>query len=1356
MAEPVLKYQFFDKDGKSHTIDKSEYDAHSDDFAKQFPDVSMRMVDPNGKSYNVPIADVNDAINDGGYRMWQLGHKTVTRPAQPTQPQVQQPTQAQAAPQQVQPQQKPTNIDAEGLARSVNATVKQATQGFDKFTKNLDEYYKQKPVGGGIATKQRYNIETGKMDKTYLTSAGTEHNLEVEARQVQKAQEDWVEGSERRELREQAADMDKQLEKALAQRELLRYKDTNDPTIKKTVEENEALINQLQRDSQALKMKADQLELDKEQRDIRYQAEMNERRSRDARGEAPTSWWDAFKRNFGASAVTGIQPMGGNIDRSMVEAQMARSGAYGEERKNILEERELINVRQRLHDEAQSLINDIKLDQKYNDKLGIFGGPARALTKTAEVALNPRTWDYGEADLNTQLAIAKAVIKSDSGEALSPNEQRLLDTWAKNAAINSKYGDQLSGWTKAAMVTGESLPFMLEMAMNPGSGLGQFATKKIVQYAEKKAMTRFLAEGIQKFGKEQGEKWAMRKGKEYLRKHAKSLLTKKVFARGLGDVAGSYFMASTTGMARTAADYQNRVTGDVDLSVDANGDIIYKGIRQDTKENPGAALFKSLTATGIENWSEMAGNYFGFINDFFGKALGKLAVGKAGRKMLAETGSIEGVTLNKAQKFIYELAANKGIGAFSEGLKQFADRTQWHGVINEYLEEVVGNIANAAIVGDMTFDTNKDTGVFNLQQNIDTFCGVALMGGFMSTLNTVGYAAHKINYDVDRVSKKNAELFGGELWNDIKTMVDNSHSDPRELNDMLTYLFRGDSGKAYSPEEKNAIMKYTQAVLEKEGSEMVTYQPRMYSSSIQQTNENGKNQWVVTSSDKYGTAIETKTFDNEEDAKAFEAELKMNQQQRDFSDNLAMVNRLSYAESANVVDEFLKVSGIDTANESAYADAMARVNDPKSDLGKAFLKFKYDRILEKARQSAETIAQFEADMGLQPGTVKWLSEQNPIDLDSEDLEIYDEASKMLETLAYPPTELHEEHSQQKGAEAGQEVVDLVDSPDEAIDPNDNKGQSLMSDYKAAEAAFEEVLARNEDLNEEYHRLLNMGLIPQEIISALDSFSPNEVQTIIDFYNKRAAFQGYMDEAAKQINLAAGKNRVRHTFTGTINGQKDETNIINITDGTNTYTLVSGNVQTDSRGQLTGVESGLIIALDENGDFVQLNDDPKYTIAPSGITLAQYEASEVQRLQEAVTMVTDPTHVDAEKDGPELWNSDDDPRLTKAGKFLRDHHLDELPQFWNVLVGDMSFVGPRPERKFYIKQIIAEDPRYEYLYQIRPGITSMATLYNGYTDTMEKMLKRLEMDLDYLKHRSWWLDFKIIGLTFLKIIFGRKI
>lgn len=130
-------------------------------------------------------------------------------------------------------------------------------------------------------------------------------------------------------------------------------------------------------------------------------------------------------------------------------------------------------------------------------------------------------------------------------------------------------------------------------------------------------------------------------------------------------------------------------------------------------------------------------------------------------------------------------------------------------------------------------------------------------------------------------------------------------------------------------------------------------------------------------------------------------------------------------------------------------------------------------------------------------------------------------------------------------------------------------------------------------------------------------------------------------------------------------------------------------------------------------------------------------------------------LDAEKDGPQLTDQKNDMRLTKVGRFLRDHHLDELPQLWNVFRGDMAFVGPRPERKFYIDQIMKHDPRYENLYQIRPGVTSFATLYNGYTDTMEKMLRRLKLDLYYLENRSWWMDAKILALTFLKILFGKR-
>ena len=128
---------------------------------------------------------------------------------------------------------------------------------------------------------------------------------------------------------------------------------------------------------------------------------------------------------------------------------------------------------------------------------------------------------------------------------------------------------------------------------------------------------------------------------------------------------------------------------------------------------------------------------------------------------------------------------------------------------------------------------------------------------------------------------------------------------------------------------------------------------------------------------------------------------------------------------------------------------------------------------------------------------------------------------------------------------------------------------------------------------------------------------------------------------------------------------------------------------------------------------------------------------------------------AEEDGVPQLAQQDDSRLTKVGKMLREHHLDELPQLWNVLVGDMSFVGYRPERKFFIDMIIEKNPAYEQLFCSRPGVTSMATLYNGYTDTMDKMLQRLDMDLDYLKNRSLWLDMKIIGKTILSIVGWKK-
>ena len=131
------------------------------------------------------------------------------------------------------------------------------------------------------------------------------------------------------------------------------------------------------------------------------------------------------------------------------------------------------------------------------------------------------------------------------------------------------------------------------------------------------------------------------------------------------------------------------------------------------------------------------------------------------------------------------------------------------------------------------------------------------------------------------------------------------------------------------------------------------------------------------------------------------------------------------------------------------------------------------------------------------------------------------------------------------------------------------------------------------------------------------------------------------------------------------------------------------------------------------------------------------------------------NVDAEKNGILRTVEERKGKMTKIGCFLCEHHLDELPQLFNVLLGDMSLVGPRPERQFFIDQILQVNPNYIHIYKMRPGLTSNAALYNGYTHTMEKMLIRLDMDLAYLTTRSLWGDFVIVCKTTFYILTGKK-
>jgi len=130
-------------------------------------------------------------------------------------------------------------------------------------------------------------------------------------------------------------------------------------------------------------------------------------------------------------------------------------------------------------------------------------------------------------------------------------------------------------------------------------------------------------------------------------------------------------------------------------------------------------------------------------------------------------------------------------------------------------------------------------------------------------------------------------------------------------------------------------------------------------------------------------------------------------------------------------------------------------------------------------------------------------------------------------------------------------------------------------------------------------------------------------------------------------------------------------------------------------------------------------------------------------------------IDAEKDGPAL-STKHDKRITRIGRFLRKTRLDEIPNFWNVLKGEMSLVGPRPERQFYIDKIVEKAPHYLHLQKVRPGITSWGQVKFGYAENVDQMVERLKFDLIYIENMSLYVDFKILIYTIITVFKGKGV
>lgn len=468
----------------------------------------------------------------------------------------------------------------------------------------------------------------------------------------------------------------------------------------------------------------------------------------DRKASEQRSWWQDLPRGGGGAITT--------FNFSTNNGRMADQ-----------EYKDLSAARNQLT-EAQRIINEADINAKNGTmsdwlKSSFAGGASRGF---GQKLFDVSTWDAGMTDLNNNASALMALKAFDEGKPLTRSQEMLLDAMSVKLATDAYFGSYVGRGYKAGQITAESIPFMIEMCINPASTTGKSATSQLSRYA------------LQRFGK------------QALKKNAKKYAATKAATRVLGDVAGSAMMSASTGTGRVTADAVDRMTGQVTYDTDLeDGTSYFTGHTEG--DDALTAFGKAFASTTIENYSEMVGNYFA-------PALGM--VGRGVRK------GMEKIGLGSVGRFIDNVAASD----VAKLVTDFEKNSQWNGLIGEYAEEVAGNIMNALVVGDMTLDTAEGTGVFNLNQNIDTFLGVSLMGGFLSSVKTLGYRTPKYRAKKDMQSKDNTAslAFGDQdTWGGIRNAL--AFGNEEEVKSALNDVLNNDS---YTEQQKAAALDYAKSV----------------------------------------------------------------------------------------------------------------------------------------------------------------------------------------------------------------------------------------------------------------------------------------------------------------------------------------------------------------------------------------------------------------------------------------------------------------------------------------------------------------------------------------------------------------
>lgn len=403
---------------------------------------------------------------------------------------------------------------------------------------------------------------------------------------------------------------------------------------------------------------------------------------------------------------------------------------------------------------AQGLLDEaVKVIEQADRNTHGATGVGNALRGIKDGLFDPHTWDLGIGELVDANNLRRVIAKSDRNETLTDDERSLLDALATNMAVSSLYGSKVGMGYNIGKGTAQSLPFMIEFALNPIAGSSKTIAGKIARY--------------------------------WLKHNAKGKALKKAGARVIGDIAAATGTMATSGSLRTAADAITRTTGNPLYEITPEGKAVYAGHEQG--DTPLKAIGKSATAGSIEYYTELLGGAFGPIGRAVGGVLGKVP----GMK------SITGY-LSRSQAA--ELIRGIRTSDWAKSVGDFTSRTGWHGMVEEYSEEEIGNILNYFTVGDVQ---KKD--LLDPQQHLETFGSVALMGGFFSAVKTAGYrpARSRAQKQVAILDQQAGDLLGEE-WQNIKAACDNNN-DPQSGTATLAQVLESSQ---YNPEQKRAILSY--------------------------------------------------------------------------------------------------------------------------------------------------------------------------------------------------------------------------------------------------------------------------------------------------------------------------------------------------------------------------------------------------------------------------------------------------------------------------------------------------------------------------------------------------------------------